>query len=224
MTLGHRIEERLRAKGWSQAELARRIGVQSTSIWKLVNGQSHGSKHLHLIARELDTTVEYLLGETDDNGRAAVADRQLGYHGPEPERSTDDLVEVAEIDPRFGAGGVIMDEHAVPEMRTFSRTWLRQITSTPPEELYWARPRGNSMAPTIGDGEPVLIDRRQDTIRDADLVWAFAWGDVGAIKRLRPLPNGTVEILSDNPSVPPAIAHEGEIHIFGRVVAVVKKV
>ncbi len=115
-----------------------------------------------------------------------------------------------------------MDEAAAPEMRTFSRAWLRQITTSPPEQLYWARGRGNSMAPTIEDGEPVLIDRMQQSPRDADLIWAFAWGDIGAIKRLRPMPDGHVRILSDNPAVPPEIAHGSEIHVFGRVVAVVK--
>jgi phage repressor protein C with HTH and peptisase S24 domain len=59
------------------------------------------------------------------------------------------------------------------------------------------------MAPTIEEGEPVLIDRRQQSPRDADLIWAFAWGDIGAIKRLRPMPDGSVKILSDNPAVPP---------------------
>jgi phage repressor protein C with HTH and peptisase S24 domain len=101
-----------------------------------------------------------------------------------------ELVEVAEIDPSFGMGAVFMDEAPAPEMRAFSRTWLRQLTATPPEELYWARGRGNSMAPTIDEGEPVLIDRRQQSPRDADLIWAFAWGDIGAIKRLRPMPDG----------------------------------
>lgn len=116
-----------------------------------------------------------------------------------------------------------MDEHAEPNMRSFSRTWLRQFTDAPADQLYWAKPRGNSMAPTINDGEPVLIDRRQQTPRDADLIWAFAWGDIGAIKRLRPMPDGSVKILSDNSAVPPDVAYDGELHIFGRVVAVVRR-
>jgi len=30
--------------------------------------------------------------------------------------------------------------------------------------------------------------------------------------------------LSDNPAVPPETAYDGELHVFGRVVAVVKKI
>lgn len=50
----------------SQSELARRAGVTQATIYKLVSGTSHGSRHLHKIARLLGTTTAYLEGETDD--------------------------------------------------------------------------------------------------------------------------------------------------------------
>ena len=50
----------------SQSELARRVGVSQTTIYKLVSGDGYGSKYLHRIARELNTTAAYLSGETDD--------------------------------------------------------------------------------------------------------------------------------------------------------------
>lgn len=50
----------------SQSELARRVGVSQTTIYKLVSGEGYGSKYLHKIARELQTTAAYLSGETDD--------------------------------------------------------------------------------------------------------------------------------------------------------------
>lgn len=50
----------------SQAELARRIPVDQSTINGLIRGHSRSSKHLHRIARELQTTAAYLTGETDD--------------------------------------------------------------------------------------------------------------------------------------------------------------
>lgn len=61
-----RLKRRMEDCGISQAELARRVGVAQTSIFKLVSGRSYSSRHLHLIARELRTTPAYLTGETDD--------------------------------------------------------------------------------------------------------------------------------------------------------------
>lgn len=140
------------------------------------------------------------------------------------DNQNDDLVVVAQITPEFGLGAIIMDEYAAPEMRTFSRSWLRQITTSPVEKLYWARGRGNSMSPLINDGEPILIDMSENSIRDEDLVWAFAYGNVAGIKRLRQLANGSVRMMSDNTYVSDEIAHDDELNIFGRVVAVVKNI
>lgn len=64
--IGERIKERLDATRLSQAQLARRTGIHQTTINQLVNGKSQSSAHLHKIARELRTTVEYLEGITDD--------------------------------------------------------------------------------------------------------------------------------------------------------------
>lgn len=66
MTLGARIESRLEAVGLSQAELARRVGVRQSTMNSLIRGNSRTSRSIVQIARELETTPAYLLGETDD--------------------------------------------------------------------------------------------------------------------------------------------------------------
>lgn len=66
MTLGDRIAARLSELGMSQSELARRVGVTQPAIHKLINGTSRSSGVMHLIARALRTTTEYLTGEIDD--------------------------------------------------------------------------------------------------------------------------------------------------------------
>jgi transcriptional regulator with XRE-family HTH domain len=50
----------------TQSELGRRVGVSQATIFKLLTGESYGTKHLHRIARELQTTPAYLTGETAD--------------------------------------------------------------------------------------------------------------------------------------------------------------
>ncbi len=62
-----RLKDRMEACGLSQAELARRVGVAQTSIFKLLSGRSYNSRYLHIIARELQTTAAFLTGETDDS-------------------------------------------------------------------------------------------------------------------------------------------------------------
>lgn len=200
------------------ATLAKRAGVAPSTINRPYNGTSTTRLGRQALEK-LQATFPDFPGWA---GATSLSDDRLPFRGFPTERDPD-LVEVAEIDPSFGMGAVMMDEHATPNMRKFSRAWLKQFTDAQPEDLYWARGRGNSMEPDIRDGEPVLIDRRQQTPRDADLIWAFAWGDIGAIKRLRPMPDGSVKILSNNASVAPDVAYDGELHVFGRVISVVRK-
>ncbi len=220
MTVGDRIKERLAVLELSGAELARRVGLKQPTISALISGKSRSSAHLHSIAKALDTTVEFLTGETNDPDPAGVADGQMAYGAPP--KSNPDLVEIAQIDLTYGLGGTFLEDHVEAETRAFSRAWLRMFTKAAPEDLFWAKGQGNSMAPTIDDGEVVLIDRGQVTPQMADLIWVFAYGEIGMIKRLRPMPDGSVKILSDNQNVPPEKAVDGELHIIGRVVAVVK--
>jgi transcriptional regulator with XRE-family HTH domain len=56
----------------SQSELARRVGVSQATIYKLLIGESYGSKHLHRIARELLTSPAFLTGEIDDPEATAL--------------------------------------------------------------------------------------------------------------------------------------------------------
>lgn len=66
MTLGGRIEGRLKALDLSQAELARRARVPQTTMNGLIRGNSRTTPHLIRIAQALETTAAYLMGETDD--------------------------------------------------------------------------------------------------------------------------------------------------------------
>ena len=71
MTLGQRIEDRRRALGVSQSELARRVGMPQSSYNSLVNSDVRSTKYLHRLARELQTTPDYLMADTDDPGEGA---------------------------------------------------------------------------------------------------------------------------------------------------------
>jgi phage repressor protein C with HTH and peptisase S24 domain len=134
-----------------------------------------------------------------------------------------DLVAVQEIDLKFGMGATELELPVTSQIRHFSREWLRQYTHANPDKLYFAQGIGDSMEPTIKDSDLLLIDTSEDTIRVSDKFWAIAFGYSGMVKRLRPMPDGSVRILSDNPNVPDEVAHDGELHLLGRVVGIVRK-
>lgn len=232
MINGDRLRERIDAKGITQAELARIIGVTQPVISQLISGGSGGSKHLHRIARELDTTSEYLTGETDDPSLSAFASTSLPFKHAQalaatPEEAAEQLGSVLipqlEIGYSMGGGSVFAD-YQQTAMVPFPRDWLRPLIRGRFDELFVARGEGDSMVPTLLDRDLVIIDTAQKMITQQDRIWCLSYGDLGMIKRVRKLPDGGYQINSDNPSVTPITAYDGELNVIGRVVWIGRRV
>lgn len=205
--------------GLSQAELARRVGITQPSINHLIKRGAAGSSHLHKIAYELNTTAAYLTGQTDDPNLGfvpapSIADvaRELG------------IVGLRELDLSLGMGTTYLDVPVTETTRYFDKDWLETYTRAKPEDLIFAHGMGDSMEPTIRDSDLLLIDVSQRHLNIAEKIWAVAYANCGAVKRLSPRADGGVDMLSDSPLVPTRTAYDGELHLLGRVVAIVRKV
>ena len=221
----------MEALGLNQSQLARLADLKQPSIGRLITGQTRESGKLLELARALQTTPEYLTGETDDPD---VPGGQFhapahGYQAPPEEAGTDvlaalGLVPVKEIDLSIGAGGTYIEDGAVSvTVRYFPRQWLREFTDAPPEMLAFARVRGTSMKPTLVDGAILIIDLRRKRIDEQDELWWIVVADIGMVKRIWANPDGSYKIKSDNPNVGPETAHDEEMYAVGRVVASIGK-
>lgn len=220
MTVGERIEQRLLDLNISQSELARRVSLRQSTINGLIRGTSRSSAHLHSIARALQTTPAYLSGETEDPSEGAMP-------VPTAETVAEQLDAVLLPEVQVGlamGGGTFVEDWPVVQMVPFSRSWLRGLTKNAASELMVARGDGDSMMPTILDQDIVIIDRADATPKQQDRIWAMSYGGLGMIKRLRALPDGTFQINSDNKDVSPMHAVDGELHIVGRVVGIVRRI
>ena len=143
-----------------------------------------------------------------------------------PMTLTDQVIDVPMIDLAYGMGGTFLDDVAgEAEVRTepFPLSFIRRYTRAKADQLVFAEGIGDSMAPTITSNDLMLIDQSDNTLRIGDQIWAISFGGVGMIKRLRPRPDGSIAILSDNPNVPEDRAVDDELFLIGRVVAKVSK-
>lgn len=223
--IGTRILERLEALGITQSELARRVGITQPAIANLIK-RGGRSSHLHKIARALETTPEHLEGLPEAERIAAPRSGFGGFPVPadEIEDEEDEIVEIQELDLAFGmGGGSYLDLPVKAKPRRFTRGWLRLFTQAPPSRIFIAQGIGDSMAPTIQNADICIIDTADTRVKMGDQIWAVAYGETGLIKRLRPMPDGGVKIMSDNPLIEAETAYDGELHVVGKVVAVVRR-
>lgn len=219
-TVGDRIQERLEKLSLSQSELARRVKVSQPTINALVHGNNISSKHLHRIAAELETSPAWLAGETDEDAPVSVAPSALDALAEKM-----DLAVVPELELGYSMGaGAVFDQYEHKGVVPFQRAWLRSMMRGTIADLFVARGEGDSMQPTILDGDIVLIDTAQQSVRQQDRIWAVSYGDLGMIKRVRRTPKGGYLLLSDNPAVPPVECADEEMHVVGRVIWIGRRI
>jgi phage repressor protein C with HTH and peptisase S24 domain len=144
----------------------------------------------------------------------------------------DDLAEqhglalVEEVDLALGMGATYLDGGA-PEVLgivPFKLDWLRDLHEGPIERLKVVRGRGDSMQPTIQDGDVVLVDTAHRRIDDQDRIWALAYGELGVIRRVRVTPRGTWMLMPDNAVVRPDEVTDGEAAVIGRVIWIGRRI
>jgi len=210
--MADRVRKLAQGKNLNAQELGRLLDVKKGSAANYWNGDSiWPTDKLLALATLFNVNTRWLLSGEGPRGAGEAG-------------SEEDAVLVQEIDLAYGMGSTYLDFVTLePKTIPFPRSWLRTFTSSDPEHLFFARGDGDSMMPTILDQDIVLIDRSQIAINRQDRIWAVAYGDLGMIKRVRAMPDGSYQLLSDNPNVEPAVAVDGEMSVIGRVVAVIRR-
>lgn len=113
-----------------------------------------------------------------------------------------------------GPGALAGGEDAVGTLR-FSTQWLRGM-GLDPARLSVLSVAGDSMEPTLRDGDEILVDRSPRPWRDG--IHVVRIDDVLLVKRLESAGPGRVRVLSDNPAYPRFERPLAEVAIIGRVV------
>ena len=121
-------------------------------------------------------------------------------------------------------GGSVFEDYQQTAMVPFPRDWLRPMIKGRFDELFVARGDGDSMMPTLLDGDLAVVDTAQKDVLQQDRIWCLSYGELGMIKRVRKLPDGGYQINSDNPNVTPISAYDGELHVVGRVIWIGRRV
>jgi phage repressor protein C with HTH and peptisase S24 domain len=196
----------------SQESLAKTLGLGQSAISKIMTGNTINSRYIPRIAELLNVTPGWLLGTSDIRDAPASG---LFYDDIAQDLNSF-LVPEINVPYAMGAGAFIEDAacHRVP----VPKNWIRHAIKGTLDEVFVAYPVGDSMMPTLQDGDPVIVDRSQQVITSQDRIWCISYGELGMIKRIRKLPDGGYLISSDNPAVDPFTAYDGEMHVVGRVV------
>jgi phage repressor protein C with HTH and peptisase S24 domain len=211
MSDSHALSDRLRARarqlGLPPARVADLAGVNRSFVYDILRGRSARPDpgRLGEVARVLKVDADWL---TTGAGEG---------EGPSPlvENPDDGYVAV----PHLGrAGAEPRDEGPALAFR-FRRGWIRDALGASPSQLRIMRVAGDGMAPTLLDGDALLVDLGRRAPNPPGL---FVLDDgLGLVaKRLEHVPNSdppSARVISDNALYAPYERATAEIRVVGRV-------
>lgn len=144
------------------------------------------------------------LGGSKDNSFAESPGAESGW------------VDVPRLDARASAGpGALAGAERVTGALRFSARWLRGLGLNP-GALSAIAVSGDSMEPTLRDGDEILVDCTPGPLRDG--IHVVRLEDVLLVKRLETGRAGRLALLSDNPAYRTIECDAGEVAVIGRVV------
>ncbi|MFC0204878.1 S24 family peptidase [Novosphingobium soli] len=144
-------------------------------------------------------------------GRAA----EISYDAPEvPARTRWVDVPRLEIEASAGPGSELAADMVFDTIR-FSARWLRAM-GLQPERVSAIAVSGDSMDPTLRDGDEILVERIAGPPRNG--IHVVRLGGSLLVKRLETARPGLIVLISDNPAYPPVECAAGDVDVIGRVV------
>lgn len=184
-----------RAKGLTQTEVARAIGLTQNGYSYWENGKAKIDRdQLLKLAALFEVSVDYLLGNTDVPESQGFRVPVLGdVAAGIPIEAITDIVDYEEIDATLAKTG----------------------------DFFGLRIKGASMEPRMREGDVVIV-RKQDTADTGDTVVVLVNGDSATVKKIKYGPDG-ITLIPSNPSYDPIFysAQEVEtlpVRVIGRVV------
>lgn len=229
-TLVRELERLMERKGLNQKALALKAGLNETAVRDIRIGRSKNPRGdtLKRLATALGVSAGTLTGENGGapaaspvrRGRPPGSGKSSARPGRGPAGKGDEFAYVRVYDVAAGAGhGTDLDDADELGRLAFRREWLRQVTSAPIDQLALITVRGDSMAPTLIDGDTVLVDRSQRAIR-RDGIFVIRHDGLLLVKRLQIDPGrGKVIVSCDNRDYPPLAPVDAKhIDVAGQVI------
>lgn len=199
--MDNRVDEVIRARGLSYAEVGRKMSppVDRQQIMRVAQGKRKMTDAwLHRFAASLRVPVEELVvrGETHIGN---TPDQPEVIDVTEPSDATDAIRSVINR-PGMGAGDFGLDDALGPPI-LMPRSVIRGELRARPEHLLVFRVEGSSMTPVLESNDLVIVDQRQQNVGQG-AVFVLWDGDYLVCKWVEFIRNGDpprVRIKSENP-------------------------
>ena len=156
-----------------------------------------------------------------------VDEALLGGPGRAPDPQAEKLIAIPRFDVRASAGpGAFAEAQRAVAHIGFDTSWLKQLCNSSPSDLSIIRVQGDSMYPTLSDGDDIMVDRSDAGTRLLDGIYVLRRDETLMVKRIAVNPlSRKLTISSDNAAYPTwADCDPAGVEVIGRVVWAGRKI
>ena len=165
--------------------VAEACGVSVQAVYKWFDTGKVARKHIPVLAELLKLSMDALFSDDAASDSAAIADKY------------EFVTRVRGAVLSAGKGKIVWEHEEIDNSHAFTRAWLQRKRLNP-KNCRIITVDGDSMAPELRNGYVVLIDTADRDVRSGK-IYALTYDGETLIKRLFRLPDGSLEIRSDNP-------------------------
>ncbi|MES2288386.1 MAG: S24 family peptidase [Pseudomonadota bacterium] len=218
------LDQLIRERGEDYASLSRLLGRNAAYIQQFIRRgtpRKLDEDDRRTLARYFRVDEALLGGPANDGAATSITESRTVYRG----RVAAGLMRIPRlaVGASAGAGALDPDERGAGAFG-FDPAYIRTLGSDP-AMLSAIKVAGDSMDPTLGDGDDILVDRADAADRLRDGIYVLRFDDALNVKRIAMNPAGGVTVASDNPAYPTwADCDLSRMTIIGRVVWVGRRV
>lgn len=196
------LEGAAKRRGVSLAGLSKMLGRNAAYLQQFVK---RGTP-VRLNERDRKVLAQFLDVDEASLGGPPSMDRATRY------------VKRLDVRASAGAGALAEGEYALPPLG-FDSAWLKRICRGRDEDLSVIEVVGDSMAPTLNDGDDILVDCAAANERIREGIYVMRRDGELMVKRLSTNPaDGSLTIASDNPAYSTWTGcRPGSVDVIGRV-------
>ena len=220
---GEKIKTIRKALKLSQIDMAKKLNVSERTLRDYEKNRfTVNYDFISKLINNFNVNSDWLFKDEGDIFTTEIKGITKADHDKDsiPGGSEDNFANVPLLEMTAGAGsGIIINEERIKSLVQFNKYWLSNVLYVSPKNVAAIIVDGDSMSPTINNGDLILVDQSKNQPKDG--VYVISLNDSLLVKRIQCLPGYKLEIKSDNPVYETFIVeliNEPSFKIIGKVV------
>lgn len=211
---GKRLVQLREEKRLSRAAAAKKMTIGLSALQQYESGILPGPKNTEKLRSFYKCNKAWLL--SGEESPFQPVDKRGLWNEPLPPEMPDEFVLIPQVHGTISAGGGLVPDNSVDLRVAFRRDWISRKGR--PQNMSMIKVQGDSMVPTLLDGDLVLVNHSRTTVAPQGGIYAVSINNEIMIKRIQPIFPDKLLVISDNKQYSPYEIFVDNVRVNGKII------